>query len=67
MNIRVFRSANIGSDHMLVVGRLRLKLRRVIKESTRKRLALDKLKDPLRPREFNFKLQNRFEILANRG
>lgn len=40
---------------MLVVGRLRLKLRRVIKESTRKRLALDKLKDPLRTREFNFK------------
>lgn len=43
LDTRVFREADIGSDHMLVVGRLRLKLRRVSKESTRRRLDLDKL------------------------
>ena len=37
LDTRVFRGADIGSDYMLVVGRLRLKLRRVIKESTRRR------------------------------
>ena len=64
LDTRVFRGADIGSDYMLVVGRLRLKLRRVIKESTRRRLDLDKLKDPLTQREFSLRLQNRFEVLA---
>ena len=60
----MFRGADIGNDHLLVVGRLRLKLRRVVKESTRRRLDLDKLKDPLTQREFSLKLENRFEVLV---
>jgi len=50
LDTRVFRGADIGSDHMLVVGRLHLKLRRVVKESTRTRLNLDRHKDPLTQR-----------------
>jgi len=52
---------------MLVVGRLYLKLRRVVKESSRTRLNLYKLKDPLTQREFSLRLQNRFEGLAEMG
>ena len=49
---------------MLVVSRLRLKLRRVVKEFARKKLDPDKLKDPPVQREFSLRLQNRFEVLA---
>ena len=44
----MLRGADIGSDHMLVVSRLRLNLRRVVKESAGRKLDLDKLKDPKR-------------------
>ena len=64
LDTRVLRGADIGSDHMLVVSRLRLKLRRVVKESARRKLDLDKLKDPPVQREFSVRLQNRFEVLA---
>ena len=55
MDTRVLRGADIGSDHMLVVSRLRLKLRRVVKESARRKLDLDKLKDPPAQREFSLR------------
>ena len=61
---RVFRGADIERDHMLVVGRQRLKLRKVAKESVRRKLDLGKLKDPVTQREFSLRLQNRFEVLA---
>ncbi|KAL9983948.1 hypothetical protein ACROYT_G006197 [Oculina patagonica] len=64
LDTRAFRGADIGSDHTLVVGRLRLKLRKVAKESARRKLDLDKLKDPGTQREFRLRLQNRFELLA---
>ena len=49
---------------MLVVGRLRLKLRKVAKKSVRRKLDLDKLKVPATQREFSLRLQNRFEVLV---
>ncbi|XP_068712999.1 craniofacial development protein 2-like [Montipora foliosa] len=67
LDTRVFRGADIGSDHMLVVGRLRLKLRKVAKTSVRRKLDLDKLKVPATQREFSLRLQNRFEVLAEMG
>lgn len=36
LDTRVFRDADIGSDHMLVFGRLRLRLRRAVKASARR-------------------------------
>lgn len=44
-DIRVFRGVDIGSDYMLVVGKLWLKLRKVVKEFVRRKLDFDKLKD----------------------
>ena len=41
-----------------------MKLRRVVKESARRKLDLDKLKDPPVQREFSLRLQKRFEVLA---
>ena len=64
LDTRVFRGRDIGSDHMLVVGRLRLKLRKVAKKSVRRKLDLDKLQVPATQREFSLRLQNRFEVLA---
>lgn len=51
--IWVISGADTGSDHMLVVGILGLKLRRVIKESARRKLDLKKLKNPLNQRVFS--------------
>ena len=52
---------------MLVVStiRVRLKLRRAVKPSQRKRLNLEKLKDPDIRTEFSIRLQNRFLTLAD--
>ena len=51
---------------MLVVSTFRIKLRRAVKPSDqRKRLNLEKLKDPDVRTEFSIKLQNRFQTLAD--
>jgi hypothetical protein len=62
LDSRVFRGADIGSNHMLVVGRLCLKLKKVARKSIRRKLELDKLKDPATQKEFSLRLQNRFEV-----
>ena len=49
---------------MLVVDRLGLKLREVAKESVKRKLDLDQLKDPATQREFSLRLQNRFKVLV---
>ena len=50
---------------MLVVGTIRLKLRRAVKATQWKRLNLGKLKGPEVRTEFSIKLQNRFQTLAD--
>lgn len=49
---------------MLMIRKLLLKLRRVVKESVRRKLDLDKLRDPLTQKASCSRLQNRFEVLA---
>ena len=56
--------ADNGSDHLLMVGKLCLKRKSVVKESARRTLDLDKLKELLTQREFGLRLQNRFEALT---
>ena len=64
-NTRVYRGADVGSDHYLVVSTIRLKLRRVTKPSPRRKLAVDHLKDEATKNSFCINLQNRFETLAD--
>lgn len=63
-DIRVFWGVDIGSDYMLVVGRLWLKFRKVVKKFVRRKLDFDKLKVLVIQREFSLRLQNRFEVLV---
>ena len=64
-NTRVYRGADWGIDHYLVVSTNRLKLRRVTKPSPRRKLAVDHLKDEATKNTFCTNLQNRLETLAD--
>ena len=46
LDCRTYRSADISSDHELLVAKVKLKLARQTKASSRKRLDVGKLKDP---------------------
>ena len=66
-DVRVRRGADVGSDHHLVVGKLRLKLKRKwIDDAPRRRnFDVNKLKDETRKEEFKVAVSNRFEALQN--
>ena len=64
ININVYRGADIGSDNMLGGWKTAVEGKEIAKESVRRKLDLDKLKDPATQREFSLWLQNRFEVLA---
>jgi hypothetical protein len=64
-DVRVKRGADVGSDHHLVVGKLKIKLRRTDTPPKQlKRFNISKLKDANIRQEFNIQLKNRFETLA---
>ncbi|XP_060069052.1 craniofacial development protein 2-like [Ylistrum balloti] len=64
---RVFRSADIGSDHLLVCTTVKLRLRKQCKEKRCERVKYDieKLKDADTVRRFNIAVRNRFQVLDN--
>ena len=63
---RVYRSADIASDHYLVCAKIQLKLKKVTKkDNNRKRFNTDKLKTKEIKDRFNLKLRNRFEVLQD--
>uniref|UniRef100_A0A914URD9 Reverse transcriptase domain-containing protein n=1 Tax=Plectus sambesii TaxID=2011161 RepID=A0A914URD9_9BILA len=65
-DVRVFRAADVGSDHYLVRMNLRLKLRRHgSKPKIVQPFAIDKLKDRDIAATFALQLRNRFEALAD--
>ena len=65
LNVKVCRGADIGSDHYLVRGRLRIKLLSVKKRQERKLdiPAIEHLRDKTLVAEYNVALQNRFGCL----
>jgi len=65
LDTRVYRGADVGSDHYLVVANNRLKQRRVSKPSTRRKLAVDHLKDETTQNNFCLNLQNKYEVLED--
>jgi len=61
---RVFRSADVGSDHHLIKTHIKVKLKRAPRrEERRTRYDVEKLKDAKVKKEFCLKLSNRFAIL----
>ncbi|KAL9956868.1 hypothetical protein ACROYT_G038416 [Oculina patagonica] len=66
-DVRAFRGADVGSDHNLVVGNIRLKLSGVVRkqgELTARKYELSKLKVPEIKQRFVLELKNRFSCLA---
>ena len=62
------RGADIGSDHHLLVGKVKIKLKRYgssfCKEGKRVRFQVNILQDPQKRQEFHLELKNRFELLG---
>ena len=58
--------ADIGSDHNLLISKVKLRLRKAKTGSTiNKRVAIENLKDPATKQDFCFSLRNRFNTLQN--
>ena len=65
LDLRAYRGADVGSDHELIIGRIKLKLAKVCKkEGRRKRFDVNLLKIPEKVAEFRLELRNRFEVLC---
>ena len=66
---RVFRSADIGSDHYLVCMKVKLRLRNEPKgaKSIRERYDTAKLRDENTRKAFSITLKNRYQILEEEG
>ena len=65
IDVKVCRGADIGSDHYLVRGLLRIKLQSVAKINAKMNHvpAIDRLRDLTKVAEYNIALKNRFELL----
>ena len=66
-DVRVMKGATVGSDHNLVVGKVKLKLKKNWKEKTKSRQKFNTavLKNPAKQEEFKLALSNRFQVLEN--
>ncbi|PIO67948.1 homeobox domain protein [Teladorsagia circumcincta] len=63
-DVRVFRGANIGSDHYMVRAAIELKLKKLRTTLTTRPFDVEKLKDPGIASRFALELRNRFDILG---
>ena len=61
--MRVYRGADVGSDHQLLVAKVKLKLKRIQKPTSVKPIAVEKLKKQNIKGDFQLALQNRFDSL----
>ena len=62
--MRARRGADVGSDHVLTIAKVKLKLRRVAKKDQRAPpLDVRKLKDPNVRRTYQTEIRNRFAVL----
>ena len=67
-DVRVYRGADVNSDHHLLVANIKLKLRKVTSnEPLRRQLDVSNLKCPEISRQFTIELRNRFAVLADAG
>ena len=68
IDTRAYRGADIGSDHNLVIAKIKLKLCRVAKPmGMSEKYDVHKMRNPQVRKEFVLKLRNRFSCLAEEG
>ncbi|XP_062597006.1 craniofacial development protein 2-like [Saccostrea cucullata] len=65
-DVRALRGADVGSDHTLVLVKLKLKLEKIKKGEQRSpQVDVSKLKDPALMKSFQLEVKNRFTILKD--
>lgn len=66
-NVVVKRGADVGSDHHLLLAKVKLHLKKAekLKDGTKLRFNITKLKDPSISKEFTTLLKNRFQVLGD--
>ena len=62
-DVRMYRGADIGSEHQLLIATLKLKFKKILKPKVDKPYNIEKFKKQKVRREFQLALQNRFGIL----
>ena len=65
MDVRVYRGADIGSDHHLLMATYRLRLKRKKQCKPIRPIAVEKLKDTKTAEQFKIKLENQFQLLQD--
>ena len=65
LDVRVYRGADIGSDHHLLITSLRLRLKQKQITHPQRPFAVEKLNDRTIVEQYQLKLQNRFQVLEN--
>ncbi|KAE9546525.1 hypothetical protein FO519_010263, partial [Halicephalobus sp. NKZ332] len=64
-DVRVYRGADIGSDHHLIAAKLQLRLKKIQTGKTTRPLAVEQLRVHDTIERFQFELKNRFSALEN--
>ncbi len=64
-DVRVYRGADVGSDHNLVIGKIHLKLKKATKPEVKKTYAPEKLKEQAASENFRMETRNRFAALEH--
>ena len=65
LDVKSVRGADVGSDHQLVLAKLRLKLRRTSKRKSDRLFDSQRLRNETVRQQFTVELRNRFDVLED--
>ena len=65
--VRAYRGADVGSDHTLLIGKLKVRIQTIQKSGLQRdqKFDISKLKTPAQQEEFSLSQRNRFQVLAD--
>lgn len=65
LDVRAMRGADSASDHFMVVGKLKLRLKKSMQKNSRMKYDVEKLKDGNTIESFKLLLQTKYQILQD--